>query len=642
MVRPQNNEDSPLEELEERLYAREDIPAAGRSRLKDRETTLAHDWEHAHTLPHDRSTMTPTKKGKWAKLFLICSIVFFVVAVGVAALIISRGGNTISSSNLELAVTGPVSVDAGDTLELDITVTNGNNATLETADLFIEFPSGTRNAEDVRTELQRVQESLGSLSSGEIVRTSVESVVFGEQDEEQEIIVTVEYRVSGSNAIFMKEKAFTYVIGNTPLTLLIDAPAEVNAGQRLETTLTLISNSTNVLEDVVVVADYPFGFSFLDSDPETSQGDRVWRVGDIPAGSRRTISVEGTIEGQDEEERTLRFTAGIADPDDPTEIATPFLIVDHTLAIRRPFVETTITMNGSANEEVAVDSMEQVRVDIAWHNNLPTQVADVEFEVELSGIALNKSSVSADRGFYRSSSNTIRWDGSSDPRLDLMEPGATGQVAFTFRSEDIAAGAPLEEPEIFIAASLRARRLGDRETASDIVSDLGERVVRVNSVVAFSSEALYADGPFDNTGPMPPRAEEETTYTVVWRLSNSSNAIENARVTATLPSYVQWMDSVRPASEDITFNSVGGEIVWNVGMLPAGTGYGQPVREGAFQISFTPSLSQVGQTPNLMSAARLQGRDTFTGVSVSQSAAVLTTRLSTDSGFSEFDARVTD
>lgn len=642
MAQSNNNEDSPLEELEERLYAREDVPPSRRSRLKGRETTIARDWEHEHTFATEESTMTHTKKGKFAKLFLVFSIIFFVIAIGIAALVVSRGGNTISSSNLELAVTGPVSLDAGDTLELDITVTNGNNATLETADLYVEFPSGTRSAEDVRTELQRVRTSLGSLRSGEIVRESVEGVVFGETGDEQEIIVTVEYRVSGSNAIFVKEKAFTYVIEDTPLTLILDAPSEVNAGQAVETTLTLISNSTNTLEDVVVVADYPFGFTFVDADPNPNQGDRVWRIGDIPAGARRTIEITGTIEGQDGEERTIRFTAGIADPNDPSEIATPFVATDHTLAIKRPFVETRIAINGSTNDEVAVGNVEQVRVDITWRNNLPTQVADVELEVQLSGEALDRSSVAVDHGFYRSSTNTIRWDKASEPDLALIEPGGAGQVGFTFRSEDITHGNRLEEPEIFITASLRAERRGDQETSGEIVSELGERVVRVNSATTFSSRATYSDGPFENTGPLPPRAESETTYTVIWKLTNSSNDIEDAVVRATLPSYIGWVELIDPNAEDVTFNPVGGEVIWNAGDVPAGTGYNLNARQVAFQVSFTPSLSQVGQVPNLLSEARFQGRDSFTGSTITGFGPVLTTRITTDSNFSESQARVVE
>ena len=49
-------------------------------------------------------------------------------------------------------------------------------------------------------------------------------------------------------------------------------------------------------------------------------------------------------------------------------------------------------------------------------------------------------------------------------------------------------------------------------------------------------------------------AGTETTYGIVFTLTNTTNKIENAKLTAVLPSYVRWVGVFSPASENLSFN----------------------------------------------------------------------------------------
>ena len=68
------------------------------------------------------------------------------------------GGNSISSDNIEIGLSGPVSIGAGEVLSLEIDVLNKNSVDLETADLLVEYPDGSRSAVDVK-QLSRDKES---------------------------------------------------------------------------------------------------------------------------------------------------------------------------------------------------------------------------------------------------------------------------------------------------------------------------------------------------------------------------------------------------------------------------------------------------------------------------------------------------
>jgi len=167
-------------------------------------------------------------------------------------------------------------------------------------------------------------------------------------------------------------------------------------------------------------------------------------------------------------------------------------------------------------------------------------------------------------------------------------------------------------------------------------------VIRIISEVNFAAKALFFSGPFPNTGLIPPKVEQKTTYTVVWTLSNTSNNISKAKIVASLPSWVGFENSVSPAGEDLTFNPSSREVTWNIGGIPRGLGITGGSREVFFKISFLPSLSQVGTSPILVNEAVLTGYDDFANVGVKVSKTPLNTRLASDPSFPQFGERVVE
>jgi hypothetical protein len=153
---------------------------------------------------------------------------------------------------------------------------------------------------------------------------------------------------------------------------------------------------------------------------------------------------------------------------------------------------------------------------------------------------------------------------------------------------------------------------------------------------------------------MPPKAGTETTYALVFTVTNTTNKIANAKITATLPSYVRWIGSHAPASEDLAFDQATGTFIWNIGDIEPGIGIGStPPKQLAVAIGFTPSTSQIGQQPALVKSVMLTGIDSATGASVVRNATPdVTTNLATvgkssqdalvgtDPGFSPANATV--
>ena len=181
-----------------------------------------------------------------------------------------------------------------------------------------------------------------------------------------------------------------------------------------------------------------------------------------------------------------------------------------------------------------------------------------------------------------------------------------------------------------VSLTVGAVRLG-LGNVPDQVTSAASTQVALASAVDLLSRALHFTGSFSNQGPMPPRAESTTAYTIEWTAKNSSNTVANAAVSAVLPTYVTFVAAQNGSG--ITYDTGSRTVRWDLGDLKAGIGYSSTARQASFQISFSPSSSQVGSTPMLTGAAVLSGTDRFAQVSVSATAEAPTTRLF-ESGFS--------
>jgi hypothetical protein len=236
----------------------------------------------------------------------------------------------------------------------------------------------------------------------------------------------------------------------------------------------------------------------------------------------------------------------------------------------------------------------------------------------------------ASNGFYSSAEDTIIWDKNSDSSFAEINPGESGQVGFSFAPLSLFSSSGLvADPYIQIDISITGKQALDND-AIETVKDTESKKIKIASDTSFSSKVFYNSGPITNSGPIPPTAEKETTYTISWNLSNTVNNISGAKIVATLPNYVKFVGPTSPMSEDLKYDSFKREVTWNIGTIPKGTGITGASKEVYFQVSINPSLSQVGSSPTLVNEAVLTGVDDFANVGVRVTKSALNTVITGD------------
>ncbi|MDP6387942.1 MAG: hypothetical protein QGG63_01550 [Candidatus Pacebacteria bacterium] len=624
---------SSIDEMRKRLYSRsKQLGAKKRRPLHDVKYDAKSRWAEKEK-EHPIFKESKKKRRSFLSKLLIASTLFFLVAIAFSAYFFFGGSNIVSSQNIVIEVQGPATVSGGEELSLQIVITNKNNVSIKLADLLVEYPDGTRSASDISKSLPRYREMIGTLAPGEIMQKTVKAILLGSQDTQQSVKITVEYRIDGSNAIFFTEKMYNVALISAPLGLSVSGLNEAISGQEVDFTITVVSNSNTIIKDALLSVEYPFGFEFTQASPEPSFTDSVWSLGDIQPEGRKTIKLHGIIVGENEDERVFRFSSGVANKSDEKELGVAFASSLKSVIIKKPFVGVALALNGDKSTEYVSGIGDEIRADITWTNNMPVRVADGEIEIKFRGAPLDRFSISADRGFYNSLNNTILYSRETNDDLASLKPGESGRATFSFSSLGLSSGNVFKNPEIILDISIKGKRVSENQVPEEVKSTLS-RTIKLASDLLLTSRAVYFTGPFTNTGPVPPVAENETTYTVVWTITNSSNNVDNVRVIASLPSYIRWVGNVSPSNEKVSFNPVGGQITWDAGNIePKSSISSGRQREIAFQIAFLPSLSQIGSFPTIVNRQMITGFDRFASVEISSTKRVLTTELTTDPQF---------
>ena len=133
-----------------------------------------------------------------------------------------------------------------------------------------------------------------------------------------------QYRIPGSDNIFFKERTYTVLIESAPV--IVSATHEVSYlnGSDVEIVVDVSSNAAKRVRNLLLSIDYPFGFEFASSTPEAFDGNAVFSLGDMRPGDTQQIIIHGTIQGQDDESRTFRYTLGAQSPERKNEIGSVF------------------------------------------------------------------------------------------------------------------------------------------------------------------------------------------------------------------------------------------------------------------------------------------------------------------------------
>jgi hypothetical protein len=554
----------------------------------------------------------------------------FLVVLGVLALLVGTVYFAFfynpSKPNVTLDIQVPDQVLVGEPFEATLNYANRSSVQLDNAKISLALPQNV----SVLGESENIKVSeipLGALDPGKTGSEKVELIVLDDPQTVKRLNAKILYSLkSTQSGSYETDTKADVVVGEPAVTLQFSAPETIFSGQNFEIDLHYKNNSDKDFQNAEIRVDYPPIFSVSQSTPPATQGKNDWSLGTLSAGKEGDIKIRGSAVGQDGTalNYNVRFFSSINGQS---------YELQHQVAginIAKSPLSLSVTVNGGTNYVAKVgDTLEYV---INYQNNSQAALKDATIKAVLVGQLYNLSTLRTS-GALNSITKTISWSGANQPDLKNVAPGASGQVSFEVG---------VLTPSI--------QRLSDKNFSLKVNAQMESPTVpsgiQASETISAATLETKVQGQFELTasaflvsGPYPPRANQATTYSVHWKLTNYANDLANVKISAVLESGTTFIKTVsgNPAAQ---YDSRTGEITWNISLLPAGTGVLNAPLEAVFQVQNTPASNQVGQNVTFLSETNLIALDSFTNVSLSASAPALDTSLPYDTSIQVDDRRV--
>lgn len=561
------------------------------------------------------------KKANYRLFLLLGSLGIFIFIAVLSSIYLFFGQNQISAKNITFAITGPVSVSAGDSVPFELAIANQNSVAIESATLIVNYPAGTKTS-DAQRDLYEERVPLALVSPGEAIKIPVQAVLYGEENEEKEIKAAIEYRIKDSNGIYYKEaESIKVKINSSPLAMRIDALEKVSSGQELDITLTIASNTTAPQRNILITANYPNSFTFTQAEPSPSYGKNTWIIEEIKPEEFITIKLRGRVDGVAADMSELSFSAGTPRSDNQFIVSTLLSKVATSYAIERPFIDVQVGVNNDTDGDVVLQAGTEAQIVVQVKNTLSESIYDMKIAVTPQGNLIRDDLIGVGNGQYDSRTKTIVWEIASMADLAEVKPGETRTVLFTVQPD------PAQTTGSFsISTNISSRRVGE-QSAEESVLGRALAEVKYASTLAVQGQVGYNNGAFGDTGPIPPVVDETTTYTITLAAQAGVNGVTGAVMTTTLPSYVTWLDTVEGPGT-VTYNPVSKQLRWEAGLIEASAS-----TQLQFQVAVTPNVTQVGKQLVLVGEQTLRGTDRFSDTALSARAGSISNLLSPEAGF---------
>ena len=529
--------------------------------------------------------------------------------------------NYYSKDVLRLEILGPTEVEVGEEVEYIVRYKNNGNIRLDEPKLIFEYPEFSLPEGGAQRRQEISPEKLeGAIYPGEEKTFKFKARLFGKEGEARIAKAWLSFKPKNLRARYESSTDLTTVIKHAPLTFEFDVPSKIEGGRDFKFSLNYFSNLDYPLTNLGIKIEYPGGFEFLESNPR-SLGKTEWDIPVLNKAEGGRIEISGRLLGDINTQKIFKATLGVWINDQ----FVPLKETSRAVEIAKPNISVFQRINGQDNYIATPGDI--LHYEIFFRNISEEPFTDLFLVAKLAGRPFDFESVRVESGDFNKGDNSIIWDWREIPKLKYLGPGEEGKVEFW----------------VNIKRDWQISGTYDKNFSlrnSVLISNIKENFeTKINSKLVIIQKGYHHDEVFGNSGSIPPKIGEATTYTIIWQIKNYYNDLKNVKVKATLPPNVNLTGKIYPEEESskFSFDVVSREIVWNVsdgGGIPAGTGVVTSSPSIAFQVSLIPSEDQKGKTPLIISEARVIGEDQWTGSTLSSVASSIDTTLPDDSNIS--------
>jgi len=538
---------------------------------------------------------------------LFISILILIILIGGFFFIYQT--KKFSKDVLRVEILAPEKVKMGEEIEYTLRYKNNGNFLLENTRLVFEFPPYSKT----ENNKSRVIQDLEDIYPGEEKVIKFKARLIGKEGDSRTAKAIITFTPKNLTTKYEVETTFTSLIETVPFTLNFILPSKAERGKSFPYSLSYFSNVDCDLENLAIKIFSPPGFEIESAEPLSVDGIE-WSLRKISKTEGGRINIRGRILTELEEKLTFRAQLGIWESGE-------FILIKETekdLQVIQPLIFISQQVNGLSS--YIASPGEVLHYEIFFKNIGESPFENLFIIAKISGPAIDFSTLQVKNGYIQEKEKLVIWDYKNIPELKQLAAQAEGKVEFFVKVRENLEAFEMGEEANVITTEVNISQIVQRFT------------VKVNSGLVVSQTVYYKSDEFENSGPIPPRVGETTTYTVRWEIKNYFNNVENVKVRAILPAGVSLTGNILPADEfrNFSFDSTSREILWMIGSLPAGTGVRGDPYFLSFQIALTPLPEQKGFFAPLIGKVRVSGENQFTNTIITFEDDEVTTALPDD------------
>jgi len=509
-------------------------------------------------------------------------------------------------------VSSPENLVNGQETTFVIDYENTTSDTLADVSLVLKKPEALKNTiyEDAGFDLKTNTLKIGELAPKAHGQFKIKGLLLGNLNDSHEFLAVINYK----NKFGQERQEFfsqNFQLTSSALAAEIVLPERIIATSPFDLKINLKNNSSLDFSKLKIKTDWPENFSFEKSSLAKTEGDNLWLFGNLLTEQSADCSFQGKI--YINQPQNANFSAKIYDVFEGQE----YLLAQTSGSAFIDFSKFKINLiNLDKNHSVAPGG--EAAYTLFYQNEENYAVSNVELGLNLSGDYTSQKT-------YRLNQNNFPW-------LAKIEPGQEGSVEIKVpikTSIDYQRGAEgRQKIEVLGFASyddpLEKSRLSVESPAT---STLISSRLSLNTIGLF----FTPQGDQIGVGSIPPTVGEYTAYWAIIRLTNAHHPIKDLKITAHVPQGIEFTDIYNVTDgNQIIFDQNSRTLTWSINNISSFAGMFNPAPEARIQLAITPTASQAGTSPALLTNITATATDEITGAFLTATSKNITTAIFND------------
>lgn len=586
-------------------------PKKKRSNKKEHEADIQDQLTHIYqnddgSLP-DMSQFIVKKRNRFLRAVATLVIAASVLG-GVAwfGFFVYQPQATFSEESVVLSISGEDTVVIGKQVRYRVRYRNAQQVALHNAVLEVRYPDGFvfESASVTPLNEQHDQWNLGELAKQESGFIDIFGTFYDDIDSAQSFRLFLTYTPTNFNGDFQKVATQSVTIDQAPVSVFVEPAETVVAGVEVPIVIRVTNETDEVAGPMRVLVQTDSSFSKTRSEPESDSFDSLsWTIDSLEPKETTIVTLYGSFSAANAAQATVLVQTE-TEIDGRTKTLT-YAKGEYSAGISEQATLIQTIVNGSSGD-FSVQPGENLSVRVTARNNGDTPITNGRIRVVFDSPSYQNRSlldwldltlVSPDDAVIvgEQLSETIRrgsmtWDIRQVPALRSLEPGEEVTIDFTL---------PVQDSNDTTLANFDAYTVQlSTELAYDVdgtpkIVTTNPSVLTVNSDLTLSVEDIIAN--------------DGTTHTVTWGLSNSFHALKDITLSADIfGDTVLDESTVSVPAGDVTYNQQQNTILWNIDELP--------LEIESAPLVFTLLRESLDETQTqLMSKIKIEATDAVTG-----------------------------